>query len=362
MVRKSVKKIWWLLGLILAAALLFAGCEDPISALTGGSSDSGEVVELADNTELTGDEVITAAQFRSIQEKDRTVTFTGHTDSGVEYVWTFNGKNIQNPQDQNLKVTLTDEGVTEAKAAANNAPYGLGIKLDNKGMITVPQLTLKLNEKWDADAAVYLKMDNGQVAKVSNVTFDPDQTDKTVVTVNVTQAEGTYYLVAGKSSSGNAGGNVADNTTGGSDTASGQGDTASGNTCTISINCSTLLSNLDTMEQSKREFVPADGWILQPTTVEFTEGESVHDILQRVCKENGIQMESSFTPAYNSAYVEGINQLYEFDGGKLSGWMYNVNGWFPNYGCSKYTVKSGDVINWVYTCDLGRDVGDNSMW
>ncbi len=44
--------------------------------------------------------------------------------------------------------------------------------------------------------------------------------------------------------------------------------------------------------------------------------------------------------------------------------MYKVNGWFPNYGCSRYQVEDGDVIcwvYWVYTCDLGADVGDNSM-
>ena len=41
--------------------------------------------------------------------------------------------------------------------------------------------------------------------------------------------------------------------------------------------------------------------------------------------------------------------------------MYKVNGWFPNYGCSRYQVEDGDVICWVYTCDLGADVGDNSM-
>ena len=60
---------------------------------------------------------------------------------------------------------------------------------------------------------------------------------------------------------------------------------------------------------------------------------------------------------YNSAYIEGINNLYEFDCGELSGWMYKVNGWFPNYGCSRYQLKEGDVIEWVYTCDLGVDVG-----
>ena len=56
-------------------------------------------------------------------------------------------------------------------------------------------------------------------------------------------------------------------------------------------------------------------------------------------------------------YIEGIHNLYEFDCGDLSGWMYKVNGWFPNYGCSRYQLKQGDVIEWVYTCDLGKDVG-----
>ena len=37
------------------------------------------------------------------------------------------------------------------------------------------------------------------------------------------------------------------------------------------------------------------------------------------CKANKIHMESSFTPVYNSAYIEGIHNLYEFDVGKLSG-------------------------------------------
>ena len=65
---------------------------------------------------------------------------------------------------------------------------------------------------------------------------------------------------------------------------------------------------------------------------------------------------------YSGGYIEGINYLYEYDAGSLSGWMYKVNGLFPNYGCSKYEVKPGDAIVWMYTCDLGRDVGDNSTW
>ena len=112
------------------------------------------------------------------------------------------------------------------------------------------------------------------------------------------------------------------------------------------------------LKESKAEFVPADGWILYPSEVEFYEGETVFDVLKRVCNEAGIQMESEWTPMYNSYYVSGINNLYEFDCGKDSGWMYCVNGWYPNYGCSKYTLEDGDTVEWRYTCNLGRDVGD----
>lgn len=128
-------------------------------------------------------------------------------------------------------------------------------------------------------------------------------------------------------------------------------------TCTLSIRCDTILNNMDMLKEEKKALVPSDGVILATTTVTFSEGESVFDVLKRVTREQRIHMEFENTPIYNSAYIEGINNLYEFDCGDLSGWMYKVNGWFPNYGCSRYQLKQGDVIEWVYTCDLGYDVG-----
>lgn len=138
-------------------------------------------------------------------------------------------------------------------------------------------------------------------------------------------------------------------------------DTDTSLTCTISISCATILDNMELCAENKRPLVPSDGVILPTTSVTFSEGESVYDVLQSVCRSYNIHMESSWTPMYNSAYIEGINNLYEFDVGKKSGWMYKVNGWFPNYGCSRYQVQNGDTICFVYTCDLGADVGDNSM-
>ena len=127
--------------------------------------------------------------------------------------------------------------------------------------------------------------------------------------------------------------------------------------CTLSIDCKTILDNMDKCDKNKRELVPEDGWILPPTEVVFYDGESVFHVLKRTCKQMGIHMEFENTPIYNSAYIEGIHNLYEFDVGDLSGWMYSVNGWYPNYGCSRYALKDGDVVEWRYTCDLGFDVG-----
>ncbi|MDO5398856.1 MAG: DUF4430 domain-containing protein [bacterium] len=126
------------------------------------------------------------------------------------------------------------------------------------------------------------------------------------------------------------------------------GDTVS--TCTLSVSCHEILENMDKLNPEKAELVPADGYILPPTEVSFNEGESVFNVLRRTMKEHGIHMEFVNTPMYNSAYIEGINNLYEFDCGERSGWTYRVNGWYPNYGCSRYVLQPGDIVEWIYTC------------
>ena len=128
--------------------------------------------------------------------------------------------------------------------------------------------------------------------------------------------------------------------------------------CTIEIRCDTILNNMQDLKPGLDVYVPDSGTILPTTTITFTEGETVFDVLKRICDARGIQIEYSYTPMYGSYYVEGINNLREFDCGQQSGWMYKVNGWFPNYGCSKYILDDGDEIVWCYTCKgLGTDVG-----
>ena len=128
--------------------------------------------------------------------------------------------------------------------------------------------------------------------------------------------------------------------------------------CTIEIRCDTILNNMQDLKPGLDVYVPDSGTILPTTTITFTEGETVFDVLKRICDARGIQIEYSYTLLYGSYYVEGINNLREFDCGQQSGWMYKVNGWFPNYGCSEYILDAGDEIVWCYTCKgLGTDVG-----
>lgn len=127
-------------------------------------------------------------------------------------------------------------------------------------------------------------------------------------------------------------------------------------TCTISIRCDTILDNIDLLKKGKESIIPKDGTILAVTSVRFSEGESVFDVLKRITTEKRIHMEAEYTPIYNSAYIEGIANIYEFDCGGLSGWRYKVNDVLEGYGCSSYVLKDGDKIEWVYTCDLGADV------
>jgi hypothetical protein len=128
-------------------------------------------------------------------------------------------------------------------------------------------------------------------------------------------------------------------------------------TCTLEIRCDTLLGNLDKLTEGKAALVPENGTLLPVTEVEFTGGNSVFDVFRQTLKNQKIHFEYVDASAYDSVYIEGIGNLYEFDCGPQSGWMYSVNGTYPGLGCSGYTLADGDVIVFSYTLDLGADLG-----
>jgi hypothetical protein len=135
-------------------------------------------------------------------------------------------------------------------------------------------------------------------------------------------------------------------------------DNAGKKYCSIEIRCDTILENMDKLPESKKELIPEDGLILYVEKAEFTEGESVFDVLKRELQSRKLHFEYVESKVYESAYIEGINNLYEFDCGELSGWVYSVNGEFASYGSALYTLQDMDAVKVLYTCDLGADVGN----
>lgn len=392
---------------LLLALMLLTGCgaaaDNQMPQITSAVADAmeesstvestaaSEVVALQEENAIPADGVITKAQMETIAGQDMTVHFNGETEEGTAYTWSYEARQIQNPTEQKLLVQVSADGLEGIRKEAANAPYALAVSLQDMELAAAPTLTLTLQEKWEADTAFYCCEDNG-LKKLSDAEITAVQgSDGEVsqITFTVPKAGGTFYLVAGSGKAAEStdtaqeseaaeasAGEMADTSSGSQNNTTDKTDkkqtgdaktetTAKAEekqeklqTCTISIECKTILDNLDQLRSSKADYVPADGWILYKSTVEFEKGDTVFDVLKKVTKAAGIQMESKWTPMYNSYYIEGINQLYEFDCGEQSGWMYSVNGWFPNYGCSSYELKDGDKIEWRYTCDLGSDVGN----
>jgi len=350
-------------------------------------------VDLKEPITIPEGGMIEKSVFDKIKDENAIATFTGESGD-MKYEWTIFGSDLNHTRDVNLSLIL------------EKTEKGIKIKFSEMEDFGFPALlSVQLNEKWTASSAtafngkdaVYSVSITGSKTSILNISVNKIVTeceilpDDMILTENAPATNPNGNKETSKDNSGN---NKTDDYLSGvkdsNDRIYSDGQNKGkdkyetdpvpegkplpvepGNqeinnkktyTCTFSIECSTILNNLKDLDPDKRELVPSNGVILAPTKVTFYEGESVFDVLQRVCKENGIHMESSWTPVYNSAYIEGIHNLYEFDCGELSGWMYRVNGWYPNYGCSRYQLVDGEVVEWRYTCDLGNDVGREGTW
>lgn len=112
-------------------------------------------------------------------------------------------------------------------------------------------------------------------------------------------------------------------------------------TVTFSIRCD---------EVAGRDGLPEDGIILAEDTYSIGEGDTVYDLLLRVTKAHKMPLATSGT---YSAYVAGINALFEFDYGPTSGWVYTVNRKSPVLASDQYRLQDGDSVVFSYTLTLG---------
>lgn len=401
---KILKKV--LTALLAASFVVFClpGCS--VSSVSG-------------SLELPADGIVKQSVFRDAEKDSRMLTFRGKS-GGFAYSWFFDGASITAPADQNLKVDFSDAGggLNGAVSSSELVKIHVGekhliqakttLQIDFPKLLNASEVRLYGEKSGKPVRLLEAPLNNGGT---SSVTFPLSEADGTfyLAAMDPSFRENPAGVAAASRSSLQTGsGPVSPQVSSGSSGLSPGAGNGSGagpqdsapakksalpssagssgkdryrtdptpagkpkpiepqdakqNTrkafyCTLSIDCKSILSNRNRLNQDKMSVLPPDGVIFKSQKVVFYEGESVFDILLRETKKNKIQMEYKSTPVYNSGYIEGIQNIYEFDCGSLSGWSYEVNGWYPNYGCSRYLLKDGDVVKWRYTCDLGRDVG-----
>lgn len=118
---------------------------------------------------------------------------------------------------------------------------------------------------------------------------------------------------------------------------------------TLSIRCETVAG--------KKDYIPEDGIILDFVTIKIPEGSTAYDQLIAAAKQYKIQLETQS----GSSYVQGIANIYEFDFDDLSGWMLRINGEWSGTGSSDCKLNPYDYVEWIYTTQLGKDIGNDYL-
>lgn len=383
-----------------------------------GCGNAAAAEALGSVTQLSGSGIITKDQLKTLQGKTGSYSFVGH-DDGITYTWRYDAAQIKNPEDQHLKIDVATTGsaLESVKKSASSAPYAVSVKVSKFRLAGSPELIIDVPQKWVANKIKVVTQQDGGLRQLSEAspTIGVSQ-KKTELTGTVSVTNKTLYFVCGFNRAAPIPSIGEESTTSGesktsqesqSDSATPEGgaqNTDSGTSAdsaakktdesatssssksnsspseatgsasssgsateqkdpnsvsvTVSVDAKTAASHMDQVAGNKKAYVPSNGWIIAPTKITLKKGQTAYDALAAVTKAKKIQMESKWFPVYDAYYVEGINNLYEFDGGPASGWMYSVDGWFPNYGSSQYSsLKDGSVIAWRYTLELGNDVG-----
>ncbi len=127
-------------------------------------------------------------------------------------------------------------------------------------------------------------------------------------------------------------------------------------TVTVSVSCETVLSNMDKINEKINPIsvIPDDGMIIAKTETGLSRGDSAFDALASAAREKRVRVD--YIGSVYGLYITAIGNIYEYGFGENSGWVYRVNGEVPDKSCGEYVLSDGDFLEFLYTCDLGRDL------
>ena len=99
-----------------------------------------------------------------------------------------------------------------------------------------------------------------------------------------------------------------------------------------------------------------DAWILPTVVRDLPEGTTAFEVFKQVLAANG------YTYDAKGSYVRAViapdgTKVAELSKGQYSGWMYRVNGEFPDTYMGAYELEDGDVIEVFFTADYTKETG-----
>lgn len=122
--------------------------------------------------------------------------------------------------------------------------------------------------------------------------------------------------------------------------------------CSITIECKSILDNMDDLKKGHESYVPKNGIMLDNYKATLKSKSTVYDLLKKACNDKGITYTA--VASIYSVYIAGINNIDQKDCGDGSGWMYSVNGNFPNVSVDSKKLKDGDKVVFTYTCSYKK--------
>ena len=122
--------------------------------------------------------------------------------------------------------------------------------------------------------------------------------------------------------------------------------------CSITIECKSILDNMDDLKPEHEKYVPKNGIMLDNYKTTLKSKSTVYDLFKKACNDKGITYTA--VASIYSVYIAGINNIDQKDCGDGSGWMYRVNGSYPNVSVDSKKLKDGDKVVFTYTCSYKK--------
>ena len=121
----------------------------------------------------------------------------------------------------------------------------------------------------------------------------------------------------------------------------------------VGADCAGVLDRLGDIDESVNPLsvIPEDGIILPLDEVSLREGATAFDALIEAARAKRVRVD--YVGSSYGIYVRGIGFVYEFGFGSESGWTYRVNGAVPQMSAGAYELSEGDLVEFIYTCELG---------